>query len=321
MSSQKPLVSVIIPFHNAEKWIRETLESLLKQSYRNIELLLINDMSVDNSMDVVNSFHDERLRVYTQPRKGAAAARNYGLRESKGAYIKFWDADDLMNPKHIEKQYESIKNHPGYISSCKWARFRKHLDEAVFRPESVWQDMNSPNWVRKALEQREDMAASWLWLIPREIMENSGGWDERLTLNDDFEFSMRLLTHSKGVRFAGGAMTYYRSAGSDSLSLRKTGRDFKNAILSTDLGCAHVLSLDNSPEMKTLCADRYQEWLFRIYPEEPELIKEIELKIKQLGGSNRRIQGGLVLRMLATVSGWKKAKRLQLIAYKAGYKP
>ena len=135
MSSQKPLVSVIIPFHNAEKWIRETLESLLKQSYRNIELLLINDMSVDNSMDVVNSFHDERLRVYTQPRKGAAAAMNYGLRESKGSYIKFWDADDLMNPKHIEKQYESIKNHPGYISSCKWTRFRKHLNEAVFRPE------------------------------------------------------------------------------------------------------------------------------------------------------------------------------------------
>lgn len=97
-------VSVIVPVHNAEKYLAETMESILNQSYKDLELLIVDDASSDGSMKVAASFSDDRIRLLTNTgRHSAADARNLGIREATGRYIAYLDADDIWDKKKIEK--------------------------------------------------------------------------------------------------------------------------------------------------------------------------------------------------------------------------
>ncbi|MCR5120144.1 MAG: glycosyltransferase family 2 protein [Lachnospiraceae bacterium] len=97
-------VSVIVPVHNAEKYLAETINSILKQSYKNLEILLVDDGSTDQSMKIAASFDDERIRLLSNTgRHSAADARNLGIKESTGRYIAYLDADDIWDEKKIEK--------------------------------------------------------------------------------------------------------------------------------------------------------------------------------------------------------------------------
>jgi glycosyltransferase involved in cell wall biosynthesis len=106
-----PLVSVIIPAYNAEKYIARTLESVVSQTYKNTEVLVINDGSTDRTVGIVESFvrNDSRIRILHQPNLGATAARNCGLRSSKGEYIAFIDADDVWHNEKIRAQVECFQ--------------------------------------------------------------------------------------------------------------------------------------------------------------------------------------------------------------------
>ena len=117
------LVSVIIPVYNAEKTINEALNSVIEQSYSFIEIIIINDGSSDNSENVIKHFNDTRIQYYSQVNKGQCAASNFGLTKAKGKYIKFFDADDVMNVTHLEAQILKLNGRIDAVSSCKWGRF------------------------------------------------------------------------------------------------------------------------------------------------------------------------------------------------------
>jgi glycosyltransferase involved in cell wall biosynthesis len=107
-TSVVPLVSVIMPAYNAERFVARTVESVLSQTYRNLQILVINDGSTDGTVDIVESFarKDSRIRVLHQPNLGAPAARNHGIKESKGEYIALIDADDIWHIEKIQAQVE-----------------------------------------------------------------------------------------------------------------------------------------------------------------------------------------------------------------------
>lgn len=91
-----PLLSIIIPLYNKEHCIRQTLFSILSQSYRDFEIVIVNDGSKDKSVDVVNSINDDRIRLINKENEGVSKTRNRGIKEAKGEWILFLDADDLM---------------------------------------------------------------------------------------------------------------------------------------------------------------------------------------------------------------------------------
>ncbi len=314
-------VSIIIPVYNATPFLEATLRSVLAQTYQPLEIICVNDGSKDKSLTVLLKYENE-LTVIDQENSGAAAARNRGLHEASGDFIKFWDADDLMNPKHIEAQVAALNGYPNCVASCRWGRFYDADPKSTrFIPETVWEDLDSLDWIKKSLSQRVDMASSWLWLIPKDIMELAGGWNSSLSLNDDFEFSMRILKHAKKVRFANDAVTYYRSGNAGSLASVKSRKAFETALESTAIGCNHILEMENSCEVRQLIANRFQEWVFRMYPHYPELVRETEEKIRQLGGSTNQIEGGRVFQLLTRLIGWKLTKRFQFFTYAMGYRP
>jgi glycosyltransferase involved in cell wall biosynthesis len=314
------LVSVITPCFNAASYIRSAIDSVLSQTYTNIELLLINDGSTDETEAIILSYADPRIRYFSQNNKGQCAASNYGLSHAKGEYLKFFDADDVMNAMHIEAQLNKLNGQKDALASCAWGRFYDHnYKSAKFIPEPVWKDLPAMEWIKQSLTQKYDMMGAWLWLIPRGVIAKTGGWDERLSLNNDFEFSMRLLTHVTEIKFAEEAKLYYRS-GITSLSQQPSLKAFEAAVLSTDLGCSYLLSKEDTSYTRQLCADRYKEWLFRIYPAHKELAALLETKIQELGGSNRTMEGGIVFRFLSVLFGWKKAKLLKGLLRKYGYR-
>lgn len=320
-SSVTPIVSVIIPCFNAGLYLSTAISSVIKQSHNQIEIIVVNDGSTDDTEDIVSSFRDSRIKYFYQENKGQCAASNFGLQQANGDYIKFFDADDVMNPRHLEAQLTRLQNSENSIASCAWGRFYDgNPASAEFKPETVWKDMQPLDWIKSALKQKYDMMGVWLWLIPRQLIEKVGGWDPRLSLNNDFEFSVRLLLNVDRVLFSGDAKLYYRSGSSETLSQRPSEQRFADAILSTDLGCSYLLKVENTAEMRHLCANRYQRWLYAVYPDYPNLESTLLNRIEELGGSDRLPEGGAILNSLSTMLGWRMAKRIKLFLQKKGYK-
>ena len=105
-----PLISVIIPIYNAEKYLSRCLDSVLEQDYDNYEVIMVNDGSSDNSLDICNQYvkKDKRFSVITQKNKGVSEARNTGLSAAKGDYLQFIDSDDFILPGMFSTMYKEI---------------------------------------------------------------------------------------------------------------------------------------------------------------------------------------------------------------------
>lgn len=106
--SNSPLVSILIPCHNCERYVGAAIESALNQSYKDIEVIVIDDGSTDNSRKVIDKY-SEYIKLDSIPHQGACSARNRALELAQGEYIKFLDADDLLCPEKIELQVRAIE--------------------------------------------------------------------------------------------------------------------------------------------------------------------------------------------------------------------
>ncbi|MBW4602816.1 MAG: glycosyltransferase [Calothrix sp. FI2-JRJ7] len=112
-------VSVIIPVYNAEKYVAATVDSVLSQTYQNFEILIIDDGSLDGSIEICRQFKDSRIKIIHQANRGLPGARNTGIRHAQGDYIAFVDADDIWTPDKLEKHVKHLDNSPTVgISFC-----------------------------------------------------------------------------------------------------------------------------------------------------------------------------------------------------------
>lgn len=113
-----PFFSVVIPLYNKEKYIKRTLESILSQTFSNFEIVIVDDGSKDKSCEIVESINDSRISLIRQENGGPSKARNRGIKEAKGEFIAFLDADDEWLPKKLEKQHEFHNENPDVVWSC-----------------------------------------------------------------------------------------------------------------------------------------------------------------------------------------------------------
>jgi glycosyltransferase involved in cell wall biosynthesis len=131
-----PFFSVIVPVYNKGPHIKRSINSILNQSFRNFEIIIINDGSTDNSLEEILKFKDFRIRLFhrIKPGPGASPARNLGISQAKGEWIAFLDADDEWFPYHLERAYELISHFPDvYIISCGWQiKLKDQITENAF---------------------------------------------------------------------------------------------------------------------------------------------------------------------------------------------
>jgi glycosyltransferase involved in cell wall biosynthesis len=304
-------VSVIIPCRNAEAWLGAAIESCLAQTWRNVQIIVVDNGSTDGSLDLAKCYEARGITVLTCERAGAGAARNVGLKHADGDLIQFLDADDILDADKIRRQVERLNAAPAAsVASGAWARFARDPSEVVFTPEAVWHDF----------APEEFLIASWLgggmmppfvWLTPRVVIERAGPWDETLSVNDDGEFFCRVVLASSGVVFCATARGYYRSAGALTLSKRRDSEALASAFTAVDLSCRHLLQRCNSAAALKACATHYQRFAYDAYPQAAELVAQAEKRAVELGGSDLRAGGGPAFQMLARGLGWKLSKRAQ----------
>jgi glycosyltransferase involved in cell wall biosynthesis len=217
-----PKVSVVIPFYNAIKYLPETVDTVLQQTYGDYEVIIVNDGSTDNIEDWIRELAHPKVHLINQENQGCAGARNTGIQQSSGEYIAILDADDLWHPTKLEKQVNLMDRYPEAGLVYTWSDL---IDEQgqimgrVFKPNAegkVWE---------KLLEQNLVGGGS-VPLIRRSYLDQSGLFDPNLlSFVEDWDLWLRIapLAEFKVVK---EALVYYRqltsSASMDWSSMEKS---------------------------------------------------------------------------------------------------
>lgn len=174
------LVSVIIPVYNAEKTIYNAIESILRQTYKNVEIIIVNDGSIDKTLEILKNIKNEKIKIYTQENKGPAAARNFGIKNSSGYYIAFLDSDDVWLEDKLERQVELIEKYNYDMLGAREFNFENKLIEIK---------------IDKLLFK------NYFWtstvIIKKEIFDKIGYFNEEKKYCEDYEYWIKVCSSYK----------------------------------------------------------------------------------------------------------------------------
>lgn len=189
-----PKVSVVMPCYNNAAYVRQAVDSVLQQDYPNIELIVVDDGSKDNSLEVLASYGD-RIRVIVQPNQGPAAARNNGIRHATGDYIAFLDSDDLWLPGKLSAQLEFLQKNPDFIACfCSWSVWdgKSTIDiPAPTAAERGQLQQNRSGWLYLPL-LKESVITTISVVIRRKTVEEVGFFNQEYTVGEDHDYWLRL---------------------------------------------------------------------------------------------------------------------------------
>jgi glycosyltransferase involved in cell wall biosynthesis len=310
----KPLVSILIPAYNAEAWISDTLRSAIAQTWERKEIIVVDDGSKDQTLAIAKRFESEQLKVVTQKNQGASATRNNAFAMSKGDYVQWLDADDLMAPEKTASQMTAVeRNSKRTLISGAWARFMHRPYRADFRPNPLWQDLLPAEWLMRKMEHNTYMQTA-TWLVSRELAEAAGQWDTRLLGDDDGEFFCRVLLASEGTNFVKESKVYYREAGASSLSyIGNSNPKLEAQWISMKLHIGYLRSLADDARARAACVTYLQNWMVFFYPERLDLFEEAEDLAKSLGGELQIPRFSWKYSWIETMFGRTQAKRAQVM--------
>ncbi len=209
----KPKFSIIMPVYNKAPYVRKALESVVSQSYKDWELIVVDDGSTDKSLQVVEDYiretiSDERLaiRVISQTNSGVAAARNRGVKESRGEYICFLDADDWWEPNFLQEMDKLITEYPnaGIFAT----------NYIYYKPGKTHVALNLPRGYINYPETYIQCIAMPIWTgatcMSRKVFDEMGGFPDGIKLGEDFLLWAKTALHYK-VAFSERALAYYNN--------------------------------------------------------------------------------------------------------------
>lgn len=215
------LVSVIVPVHDQERFLRDCLQSVVDQDYRPVEIVIADDGSTDGSGKIIAEFEGIRgegisIRALHQVRQGAQHARNNGCRMARGEYFLFLDGDDFLAPGNLSRQVDRFKNEPDVDIVYSDGQYLSDGFEAPTRDGG-----------RLSLGEPADLVAALLsglsvpcfsYLFRRRTVGRCGPWDPTIPINQDIEFVLRRATRGCRFRYAAGLSGYYRKHSAVSIS-------------------------------------------------------------------------------------------------------
>ena len=304
-----PLVSILVPAHNAARWIDETLRSAIGQTWSRKEIIIVDDGSSDNTASVVRPHECSFVKLVAQENQGAARARNRALSLAQGDYIQWLDADDLLAPDKVARQMEAaLEASPRILFSSSFATFSVDPSRASFSPGPLWKDLSPAEWIAQKFANN-----SWLnpavWLVSRELTGVAGAWNPELSLDDDGEYFCRVVAASEFVRFVPEARSYYRRWNAASLSRGSSKEARRSLLKSLKLSVGHLLRLEDSERTREAARSYLQVWMADFYADETGLLDELQAFAKDLGGELNPPWLGAKYRLIQHLFGWSAAKK------------
>ena len=183
-------VSIIMPTFNSSRWVTDSIQSVLEQSYKKWELIIIDDGSTDNTLDVINHFLlDKRITLTIQANLGPAEARNHGISKAVGKYLAFLDSDDLWNPNKLELQlrYLASKEECDMVHT-NYNYFYENLSNSKPFKQTEW----FSHWPEKERLLICDNIGTLTVLVKKNIVENLGGFNKEFIGTEDWDLWIRI---------------------------------------------------------------------------------------------------------------------------------
>ncbi|AFZ00461.1 glycosyltransferase family 2 protein [Calothrix sp. PCC 6303] len=210
-----PKVSVIIPAHNAIKYLPKSLETVFEQTFKDWEVLIINDGSTDGIEKWASEITDTRVTLIVQSHQGVSIARNHGISLSQGEYIAFLDADDLWEPTKLEKQVKYLDNHLHVGLVYTWTAFVDESAKATGRVSSS----NAEGKIWLQLLENELIPCTSTVMIRRDCFDDVGMFESTLTHAEDLELWVR-ISKKYPVAVIKEVLTQYRQHGNNTTKSR-----------------------------------------------------------------------------------------------------
>lgn len=205
----EPFVSVIMPTWNRAAYLRESILCVLNQSHKNLELIIIDDGSTDDSEAVIRALNDPRIRYHKFPNSGRPSiARNRGLKLVKGEWVAFCDSDDYWLEQKLEKQLRAAA-----ISSSRWICSNAYLDRTQ-KPYFMNSKSEVLDW-KKLIRKNQIICSSTL--IQRSLLESHRGFEESAQMNEDYLFWLQLSMDAP-IYYLSDCLLHYTTNSSDSVS-------------------------------------------------------------------------------------------------------
>ncbi len=222
-SKTNPAISVILPVYNAEKYLRDSIASILAQHFDNFELIVLNDGSTDDSEKIISSFHDDRIVYVRHANRGLAATINRGILLARGKYIARQDNDDISVPQRFAEQYNFLESHPDIaLLGCSAVI----IDENGKTTGRFHDHPTSEIQLRYALLFNNPFVHSSV-MIRKSVFEKSGGYSEDPNLFEDYEMWSRIARVS-GIANLPSRLLQYREVAS---GMSKSSTDYRERVI------------------------------------------------------------------------------------------
>lgn len=311
------LVSILIPAYDSEKWIRFTIESALSQSWPNKEIIIVNDGSKDNTLQIAKQFESKIVKVVTQENMGASSARNKALSLAQGDYIQWLDSDDLLASNKISEQMKFAENGQSSLTclTSSYGIFYWRTEKARFFTSSLCQNLTPVEWLIVKYSTN-DWIIPAAWLVNRRLTEKAGLWDERLSRNDDDEYFSRIVALSEFIKFVPVKGTYYRQSGYSQLSRSISENALNSMILSKTLCIRYLLSLEDSERTRRACIKMLQLCTPLLSFRGTKMYDRLNDLVVELNGELKKPRFGLKYDILYFLCGDKTANKILSIGRK-----
>lgn len=326
-----PLVSIIIPVYNAERYLSGTLDSALNQTWPNKEIIIVNDGSKDKSLDIIKSYRSNEIILINQQNKGASAAKQTGLNKAAGAFIQYLDADDIIDIHKIERQVVALLDEPNKIAICKTAHFFNSEDfsknyfpeDDHFFTDYLDEPVNFLIKLYGGFDLIGGMIQPNAFLTPKSIIEKAGPWNSNISpcMDEDGEYFSRVILHSCGIVYQSEVLNNYRkTTGNTSLAGLVSEVSCSNLIESIWLKHLHLLK-HATTDYQLACIDNatyrcLEEIKIKVFLKFNHLVSKISRYQSKLSPSLRpsyQKLGGNGINFISKTFGWKLARRLQYI--------
>lgn len=308
-------VSVLIPVYNCENYVAEAIESVLSQTYKNIEVIIVDDGSTDNSLGIVKRYESSSVKIFSQSHSGAPRARNFAFQQSTGDYIQYLDADDILAPNKIQSQVHILGNQ-NYLTFCSHTSDLNEFNKGGYYEQEINKDYLNPVDLFLDIFAGKGNIITLCWLSPRNLIANAEPWDERLIKAQDGEFFVRIALRCDRVLFCGDTTAYYRPTQTGRITTNQSTVALESVILSTESLQKSILKYEDSLRTRQGLAYLYSSIFCSYYSKQNAYqLKRIETKITSLQGSLTFV-GNSYFGLLSKIVGVKTTLGLKRITKK-----
>ena len=263
-------VSVIIPVYNCENYIDKCIKSILFQSYKNIEIIIVNDGSLDNTEEIIKKYilFDKRIKYFTQENLGPSIARNKGIENASGEYLVFVDSDDSINKLYLEKLLNKIKSDNYDIACC------GYIDESKYGVVSLndfWKNKDSLD-KQEFLDCLFNGVGGVLWgkILRRDIIvQNKIRMNPKIFMSEDLIFILEYCKYSNKFGVINENLYYYNRLNKNSISSNIDISYLENYILLVNEIKAKLKVLKvNNKKIENIIISKIQSLLNRVLESE-----------------------------------------------------